>query len=92
MSIEKTLQELDTQIKYLSNNFKVPGMAKEDIAQELRLVILQDYKKLEKENDMYKFKTGWWFKRLKWHVLNLLQKAKQEPVNRSVRIGHLKLG
>lgn len=88
MKEEQLLKMMESQVKYLSSSFKIPGMEKEDIAQELRVMLIEDFRKQQqKENindDIYT--EGWWFKRLKWHVQNLLEKEKKEPVNRSVRI------
>lgn len=81
MSIEKLLKELNNQINYLSYSIRIPGMDKDDVAQELRLMVLKEYKKFGN-----KYKSGWWFRRLKWYALNLLEKEKKEPVNKSVRI------
>ncbi len=85
MKLEELLQKLEPQISYLANSTKVPGMDKKDIAQELRLRIIAAYKKFPL--DIYK--EGWWFKRLKWEVLNLFNKEKKEPTNRSIRMEKL---
>ena len=63
-------------------------MESEDIAQELSMMVLYDVKKnpafLE---DTYA--EGWWFKRLKWYLLNLKEKEHKEPVNKSIRFESL---
>jgi len=82
MNIEELLKKLESQIKYLSNNFKIPGMTNKDIAQELNLMIIEDFKKYSSDT----YDKGWWFKRLKWHIQNKAMKESKEPVNRSIRI------
>ena len=83
MSPTELIKKLEPQLKYLSNT-KIRGLEKEDVKQELALMLLEDVKK---NPDFLKesYNEGWWFKRLKWHLLNLKEKEHREPVNRSVR-------
>ncbi len=82
MKVEELINTLEPQIKYLSNIYKIPGMEKEDVQQELRLMVVNDFKKYPQES----YNEGWWFKRLKWFLINKSMKEAKEPVNRSVRI------
>lgn len=86
LTLNELLKKLEEQISYLSSSFKIPGMTKEDIAQELRMIIVSDYRKYPQEI----YNEGWWFKRLKWFLQNKSEKEKKEPVNRSVRISKFK--
>ena len=78
---------MEPQIQYLSKSFKIAGMEKEDIAQELRMMLVQDYRKFKGNIDLYS--EGWWFCRLKWYVQNIADKERKEPVNNSVRIENI---
>ncbi len=82
---ERLIQELDEQLSYLSNT-KIPGMERADIKQELILMVLKDYPGHE---DIDMFSKGWWFKRLKWYLLNLIEKERKEPVNKAFRFERL---
>lgn len=83
MTTSELLKKIEPQLKYLSNT-RICGMEKEDIQQELTLTLLED---VRKNPDFLKesYKEGWWFKRLKWYLLNLKEKESREPVNRSIR-------
>jgi len=85
MNQEELLKDLEKQINYLSNTFKIPGTESSDIRQELILMVLKNYD----EYSDSKFKKGWWFKRMQWYLKNLRIKASKEPVNKSVRIDRL---
>jgi len=88
MTLEELLNNLEEQISYLSNTIKIPGMDSNDIKQELRLNIIETLNKIP-EPDREKYEKGWWFKRMKWFLLNLANKEKKEPINRSIRIDRL---
>lgn len=88
LSKEELLKLLNPQIDYLSQSFKIAGMEREDIAQELRISVLLDYSKNSDKADVES--QGWWFQRLKWYVMNLREKESKEPINRSVRIENFK--
>jgi hypothetical protein len=85
MNQEELLKSLEKQTSYLSNTFKIPGMEPADVKQELILMVLENYEK----NADPKYGSGWWFKRMQWHLRNLRIKASKEPVNRSMRIERL---
>ena len=83
MTATDLVKFLEPQLKYLANT-SIKGMEKEDIKQELVMMVLEDIKKNPDFLDPT-YKEGWWFKRLKWHMLNLKEKEQRDPVNRSVR-------
>lgn len=85
MDTKELLEKLEPQIQFLGNTFKIPGMDRNDIKQELRLRIVDDVNKMALE-EREKYNEGWWFLRLKWSLINLLEKEGREPINRSVRI------
>jgi len=84
MTSLELIKKLEPQIKYLSTSTKVRGLERDDIKQELILMVLEDVKKNPKFLEET-YSEGWWFKRLKWILLNLREKEHREPVNRSIR-------
>jgi len=83
VNISELLHHLKPQISFLSKS-GIRGMESADIAQELYMMILNDVEK----NPIFLADTyaeGWWFKRLKWYLLNLKEKEHREPVNKSIR-------
>ena len=83
MEVAQLIASLSNQIKYLASQ-KIRGLEKEDIQQELTVMVLEDVKKHpEFLNDQYE--EGWWFKRLKWYLMNLREKEHRDPVNKSAR-------
>ena len=85
MKVEELLEKLEVQIHYLGNTIRIPGMDRNDVKQELRLHILEDFSKISQE-DHDKYNEGWWFKRLKWFAINLSEKEKREPLNKSIKM------
>lgn len=88
LSKEELLKLLEPQVDYLSQSFKVPGMEKEDLSQELKIMILLDYCKNSDKSDVEC--QGWWFQRLKWYIMNIKERESKEPVNKSTRIENFK--
>jgi len=77
------IARLDQQLNFLAST-NIRGLEKDDVRQELVLMLLEDTKRnpgLLNEN----YSEGWWFKRLKWYLMNLREKEHRDPVNRSVR-------
>jgi len=83
MTPTELVKKLDPQLKYLSNTV-IRGMEKADVKQELTMMVLEDVKK-NPDFLSLTYEEGWWFKRLKWHMLNLKEKEHRDPVNRSIR-------
>ena len=80
--VEDLLKELDESMSYLSYQFRIPGMQPKDIKQELTLKILEDWKEYKNK----KRGKGFFFLRLKWHLLNILKSSQRNPLNLSVNI------
>ena len=86
MTLEELLKKIDQQINFLGNTFKIPGMDRDDVKQELRLRIIEDFNKILLE-DRDKYNEGWWFLKLKWSLINLSEKEGREPLNKALRVG-----
>ena len=82
-TVEELILELKGQLDYLSHSTKIIGMEADDIRQELVIVILQDYAKF---SNFTQYGIGWWFKRLKWALQNIIEKERRDPINRATRI------
>ena len=76
------IENLKPQIKYLSSKYRISGMVKNDLQQELVLKIILDYQK-EKNR---KTNKGWWFKRLQWHLYNMIKRAQLDPLNKTISV------
>jgi len=85
MTIEELLKKLEDQIDFLGNTFKIPGMDHNDIKQEMRLHVVEDFNHISQEEHA-KYNEGWWFKRLKWFLINFSIREKKKPLNKSIRI------
>ena len=82
MNQEELIKKLEPQLKFLANT-KIRGLDREDVKQELIIMILQDIKKHPKYLEPT-YLEGWWFKRLKWYLMNLREKEHRDPINRSL--------
>jgi DNA-directed RNA polymerase specialized sigma24 family protein len=82
ISLEELLVILNPQIKYLSRYLKIKGYEKDDLAQELRLKVIEDVR-LKKG---YRKGISWWFKRLKWHIIYIYRRERREPLTKSITI------
>ncbi len=85
MTLEELLKKLEPQIQFLGNTMKILGMSKDDVKQELKLHVVEDFTKFTQE-EHEKYREGWWFKRLKWFLINLSEKERKEPVNKAIRM------
>jgi len=83
-SADKLIKTLEPQIKWLSK-IKIKGFDKDDVAQELRLRIIQDLKK----GKGYNLGANGWFLRLKWHAIYLYRSQSTEPLSKSITIEKL---
>ncbi|MFX0084345.1 MAG: hypothetical protein ACFFAU_01625 [Candidatus Hodarchaeota archaeon] len=84
-TVEDLLKELEESLTYLSFQFRIPGMQPEDVKQELIVKVLEDWKKYKDKRR----EKGFWFLRLKWHLLNLIKASQRDPLNLSVNINIL---
>jgi len=84
-TVGQLLKDLDGPISFLSRDFKIPGMAFEDIKQELSKNIIEVYLK---DPDYFSHrKDGFWFIRARWHLLNIRGSSfKRDPLAKSVSI------
>jgi len=76
----KLLNELNQPFDYLAWKFKLNSEEKEDTLQELKMMVIKDYKKNKTKGN------GWWFLRAKWHLLNRLNKHIKAPLDNSISI------
>ena len=81
----KTIKSLEPQIKFLSKKMKIKGFDSDDIAQELRLRILEDLRAGKGGN----LGVNAWFLRLKWHAIYLYRLHSNEPLSHSITIEKL---
>jgi len=79
----KLLNELSQPLDYLAWKFRLNSEHKEDTIQELKLMIIKDYKRNKESRTK---KVGWWFLRCKWHLLNRLKKHMKNPLANSISI------
>jgi hypothetical protein len=84
MTREQLLDSLQSQLDHLSSKYRIPGMTRDDVRQQLIVKVLEDYD--EYGNDETK-KVGWWFKRLDWYAQRLVKRSKNDPLNNSVESG-----
>lgn len=80
--IKVLIKRLKQQLNFLSTKYRIAGMTAEDLRQDLILKIIEDYqyKKNRKEH------LGWWFKRLQWHIYNMIRKSRIKPLNKTISI------
>lgn len=80
MSLKELLKKLEPRIQYLISGVNLPGMQRKDLAQELRLQVVKEYKKY-KEREI-----GWWFLRLKWFLHSKIASVNRskEPLDNSL--------
>ena len=81
-TVEELLKDLEQAIDFLAYHFNINGYEKEDLKQELYLLIVQIW---NKHNNKDKG-LGFWFLRCKWHLLNLVNKNMREPLNNSISL------
>jgi len=86
--IKNILIELDDAFDFLGWKYNIQGMTKDDIKQELRLMVLQLCK--NKKNGVDDKGLGWWFNRAQWHLLNKLTRSKRKPLDKSISLDSFK--
>jgi len=74
------LNELNQPFDYLAWKYKLNSEEKEDTIQELKMMVIKDYKKNKTKG------MGWWFLRAKWNLLNRLTKHMKNPLDNSISI------
>lgn len=81
-NVEELLKDLEQLIDFLAYHFNIKGYDKEDLKQELYLLVLDTWNKKSYKNK----KLGFWFLRCKWHLLNLIAKEQREPLSSAVSL------
>lgn len=79
-SLDDLLKKLKSGIEWLSYIFNIKGYSRTDLKQHLILKVVKDYKGNEDKG------TGYWFIRLKWHLLNLAKKESNNPLSNSISL------
>ena len=74
------LNELEQPFNYLAWKLGLNSESKKDTLQELRMIVIKDYKKNKTKG------VGWWFLRAKWHLLNRLTKHMRDPLDNAISI------
>ena len=78
--LEKLLKDMSKSFNFLSWKFKLPHESKEDLIQDLNILVIENFKDNEDKG------IGWWYLRAKWCALNRLKKSLTEPINKSISI------
>ena len=81
-TVEELLKDLEQPIDFLAYHFNIAGYEKNDLKQELYLLVLTTWKK---ENVKTKG-LGFWFYRCKWHLLNMITKSGRKPLDNSISL------
>ena len=82
ITLEELLKILDKQIQYLTTRVRIKDYDREDLAQELRLKIVEDARNGEGQRKG----IGWWFKRLQWHIIYIYRREMKEPLSKSITL------
>jgi hypothetical protein len=81
----KVIKSLEPQIRFLSKKIKIKGFDSDDIAQELRILVIEELRSKRGIN----FGVNAWFLRLKWHAIYLYRLHSTEPLSKSITIEKL---
>lgn len=85
MSVEILIEKLEPAIKFLTRDINLPGISKEDMAQELRLLIFQNYYYNEDKT------PGWWFQKCSWYIKNTIIRVQnsKKPLDNYISLNML---
>jgi hypothetical protein len=81
-TVEELLKDLEQLIDFLAYHFNIKGYDKQDLKQELYLLVLETWG----NGNFKKQGLGFWFLRCKWHLLNLITKEKREPLSKAISL------
>jgi len=84
-NLDDLINELESAIDYLCYSFRIPGYTKEDLKQELRLMIVKHYKRNKDKG------LDWWFIRCKWRLLEIVKKSITNPLTYYISLDPLLL-